>query len=37
MCEPGQQDAIVAAMPASGHTKLLGIDRQGATVMRRGV
>lgn len=31
-CEPGRTDAIVAALPADGHAKVLRIDRAGAVV-----
>jgi homoserine kinase len=33
MCEPGSEDQLAAAMPENGHTKLLRIDRTGATVV----
>lgn len=32
MCDPDAADAVAAALPASGHTKLLRIDHAGATV-----
>ena len=32
LCEPGRTDEVAAALPATGHTKSLRIDHEGATV-----
>jgi homoserine kinase len=32
LCAPGDADAIVATLPAAGEVKVLGVDREGATL-----
>lgn len=34
MCEPSAADELAAALPSDGHTKVLHIDHEGATVVR---
>lgn len=35
MCAPDEADAIAAALPADGHSKVLRIDRNGALMLQR--
>lgn len=35
LCEPSRADALAAALPVDGHTKVLRIDHAGATVVDR--
>lgn len=37
LCDPADADRLAAALPLEGHTKLLRIDRNGATVQQRDV
>ena len=34
-CEPSEADALAAALPRSGHTKVLRIDHEGVCVVGR--
>lgn len=36
LCDRSAADALAAALPATGHTKVLGIDQAGATLIRPG-
>ena len=36
MCEPGCADELAAALPTTGHTKVLRVDHDGATLVRPG-
>jgi hypothetical protein len=33
MCDPSHADAVAAALPADGHSKLLKLDTAGAVVL----
>ena len=34
LCAPDEAEALAAALPADGHTKILSVDRAGAEIER---